>query len=55
MSNIVQKEKSIIQVENISKIYKLYDNPSDRLKESIHPLRKNIIGIFMLYKILALR
>jgi teichoic acid transport system ATP-binding protein len=29
-----------IKVEGISKIYKLYDNAQDRLKESIHPLRK---------------
>ncbi len=29
-----------IRVENLSKIYRLYDRPVDRLKESIHPLRK---------------
>lgn len=29
-----------IKVENLSKIYKLYDKPIDRLKESIHPFRK---------------
>jgi len=29
-----------IRVENLSKAYKLYDNPVDRLKESIHPFRK---------------
>jgi ABC-type polysaccharide/polyol phosphate transport system ATPase subunit len=29
-----------IRVENLSKIYRLYDRPIDRLKESIHPFRK---------------
>jgi len=29
-----------IRVDNLSKAYKLYDNPVDRLKESIHPFRK---------------
>ncbi len=29
-----------IKVENLSKIYKLYDKPIDRLKESMHPFRK---------------
>jgi len=29
-----------IKVENLSKIYHLYDDPVDRLKESLHPLRK---------------
>lgn len=32
------EDKAII-VENLSKIYKLYDSPVDRLKESLHPLR----------------
>jgi ABC-type polysaccharide/polyol phosphate transport system ATPase subunit len=32
---------NVIQVENLSKIYKLYNNPVDRLKESIHPFGKN--------------
>ncbi|WP_025847914.1 ABC transporter ATP-binding protein [Paenibacillus ehimensis] len=27
-----------IKVDQVSKIYKLYNNPSDRLKEAIHPL-----------------
>lgn len=34
MSNIT------IKVENLSKIYKLYDKPVDRLKEAINPFRK---------------
>lgn len=29
-----------IKVENISKVYKLYDKPVDRLKESINPIKK---------------
>jgi len=33
-------EDIVVQVENLSKIYKLYNSPQDRLKESLHPLRK---------------
>ena len=29
-----------IKVENLSKVYKLYDHSRDRLKEALHPLRK---------------
>lgn len=29
-----------IAITNISKIYKLYDRPRDRLKEALHPLKK---------------
>jgi len=29
-----------IKVENLSKIYRLYDQPVDRLKESLHPFKK---------------
>lgn len=29
-----------IKVENLTKIYKLYNSPTDRLKESLHPFRK---------------
>ncbi len=29
-----------IKVENLTKIYKLFNSPQDRLKESLHPLRK---------------
>ncbi|WP_281890077.1 ABC transporter ATP-binding protein [Paenibacillus sp. YYML68] len=32
--------KVIIDVDNLTKIYKMYENPIDRLKESIHPFRK---------------
>ncbi len=30
-----------IKVENVSKVYKLYDKPLDRLKESLNPLRRS--------------
>lgn len=33
-------EDTAIIVKNLSKIYKLYTSPADRLKESLHPLRK---------------
>lgn len=33
-------EKKVIKVEHLSKIYKLFDKPSDRLKESLHPFGK---------------
>jgi ABC-type polysaccharide/polyol phosphate transport system ATPase subunit len=29
-----------IKVENVTKVYKLYNTPMDRLKESLHPLRR---------------
>ncbi len=29
-----------VKLQNISKIYKLYDKPIDRLKESLHPFKK---------------
>ncbi len=29
-----------IRVENLSKVYQLYDSPNDRLKEALHPGRK---------------
>lgn len=39
------KTKPVIQVENLTKIYKLYQKPSDRLKEALglsrHPLGKD--------------
>ena len=30
----------VIKVENLSKVYKLYDKPIDRLKESLNPFVK---------------
>ena len=32
--------KIAIKIENLTKVYKLYDTPSDRLKETFHLLRK---------------
>ena len=32
--------ETVIKVENLSKIYHLYDHKIDRLKESLHPFRK---------------
>lgn len=34
-------KETAICIEKLSKVYKLYDKPVDRLKESIHPLRKS--------------
>jgi lipopolysaccharide transport system ATP-binding protein len=31
-----------IEIQNLTKIYKLYNSPSDRLKEALHPLRKKM-------------
>jgi len=31
---------SIISVKNLSKVYKLYNNPKDRMKEALNPFRK---------------
>lgn len=36
----MHKENSAVEVENLSKIYKLYERPVDRLKESINPFGK---------------
>lgn len=30
-------DEPVVQVQNLSKVYKLYDNPQDRLKEAFHP------------------
>ncbi len=35
-----QASDHAIRVENLSKVFRLYENPVDRLKESIHPLRR---------------
>lgn len=36
-----QKEEYAIQVRDVTKIYRLYEKPIDRLKESLSPTRKN--------------
>ena len=33
-------KNTAIKVQNLTKTYKLYDKPMDRLKESLHPLKK---------------
>ena len=30
-----------IKVENLSKVYKLYNAPIDRMKEALHPRKKS--------------
>ncbi len=40
-----------IEVDGISKVYKLYNKPSDRLKEALSPIKRVIIPIFMRYMI----
>ena len=32
--------KTVLQLKGVTKVYKLYCNPLDRLKESLHPMRK---------------
>jgi len=34
------KKDIAVKLQNISKVYKLYDKPIDRLKESLHPFKK---------------
>lgn len=39
--------KSIaIKVDHLTKVYKLYSNPTDRLKESLHPFKKKYHKLF---------
>lgn len=33
-------DKTVIKVEHLSKLYKIFDKPSDRVKESLYPFRK---------------
>ncbi|GAA4828574.1 ABC transporter ATP-binding protein [Paenibacillus vulneris] len=42
-----QSEQFVIQVNNVSKLYKLYDKPIDRLKESLLPIGKKYHKNFM--------
>ena len=39
-----------ISVQNVSKVYRLYNEPLDRLKESLHPLRKKYHHVFYALK-----
>lgn len=34
------KKNIAVSLKNISKVYKLYDKPIDRLKESLSPFKK---------------
>ena len=36
------ENKKVIQVKNLTKMYKLYDKPSDRLKEALGLTRKKL-------------
>lgn len=36
----MNSKETVVRAQNISKIYKLYNKPFDRVKESFHPLRK---------------
>lgn len=38
-----QTESVAVEVNNVTKIYKIYDNPNERLKEAVHPFKKSII------------
>ena len=37
------KENAAIRVEHLTKMYKLYDRPSDRLKESLGAYQKEML------------
>ena len=34
-------DNSAIEVQNLSKVYNLYDRPVDRLKEALNPFKKS--------------
>ena len=34
------RKNSVIKVHNVTKVYRLYNNPIDRLKESLHPFKR---------------
>ncbi len=38
--NIMNDFNTVIKVENLSKIYKLYNKPTDRMKEALNPFKK---------------
>ena len=57
------KRKLAIEVDNVQKIYKLYDKPSDRMKEAFgfgkktkHKLHYALKGVSMkIYQVLGMR
>lgn len=47
-------ENTVIKLENVSKVYKIFDKPSDRLKESLHPFGKRYSRDFYALKKISL-
>ncbi|MBA3005049.1 MAG: ABC transporter ATP-binding protein [Proteobacteria bacterium] len=45
---------TVIRLENVSKYYKLYDSPKDRLKEALHPFGKKYHREFFAIKNISL-
>lgn len=37
---MTQDEVSAVELNNVTKVYKIYDNPNERLKEAVHPFKK---------------
>ena len=33
-------KSTVVKIQNVSKVYKLYDKPIDRMKEALHPFKK---------------
>lgn len=48
------ENKKAIQVQHLTKMYKLYEKPSDRLKESLGLSRKRNTENIMLFEMLIL-
>ncbi len=51
----MENKEAAIQVKHLEKVYRLYDKPTDRLKESLGFSRKNCIGNIMRLRMLILR
>jgi len=47
-------QNTIIKIEDLSKMYKLYNKPIDRLKESVHPFKKKYHKDFYALKDISL-
>ncbi|WP_373237138.1 ABC transporter ATP-binding protein [Cohaesibacter celericrescens] len=41
MPNPITSENIVISAQQVSKKFRLFDNPNDRIKEALHPFRKN--------------
>lgn len=37
-------KSTVVKVQNISKTYKLYDKPIDRVKEALNPFKKKYLS-----------